>query len=202
MKAQGLDFTFTDRADDPDRPTVDGVNHLRRKFQASQRLNHALNVEKVRNENLLKELRAASESARPGAAAKTALWLGFLQRQRDLTRMDPKAPLTTATAFSVSQLSTLQSLSTSLSSILNNYTIENAGKHEPYEHRNSWRQERLQYVERNVRGHLEILGGHKLAVEGRLNSEEGQSFGRVHDRAELEALEKVAATVAASTRDM
>lgn len=191
--------------DTPDRPTVESVNRLRRRLQASQKLNTMLNAEKARNDALLGELRAlvgrvgaVKDESRGGKEAGKPP-LAFLHDRGDLTLADANTPLTTTTAFSLSQLQALRSLSTSLSSILPNLQ---AGRGDDDEGgggaRRTWRKERVEYVEGAARKHLEQARGLELGRDGEVRDGEWQGEGRRFAAGEVAALEGVVSALAGS----
>lgn len=198
--------------DNPDIPTVESVTRLRRRLQASQKLNAMLVAEKTRNDALLGELRriagraAAIKTERQEAAGETAAApadaaperppLAFLHEKGDLTQADATTPLTTTTAFSLSQMQALRALSTSLSSLLPDLraTVGDgddaeaaAGGAGP----RTWRKERVEYVESAARRHLENVRGLELGRDGEVRDGEWQGEGRRFDGAEVGALESV-----------
>lgn len=225
-KAKEPDAMDVDPAEDhPDRPTVPSVNRLRRRLQASQKLSTMLVAEKARNDALLDELRsivgrttAAASSGKgskappAAAAASTAVKteegdaaadakppLSFLNDRGDLTQADAATPLTTTTAFSLSQLQALRALSTSLSSLLpdlraapapadaasggDGESAAAAGK--------TWRKERVEYVESAARRHLEGVRGLELGRNGEVRDGEWQGEGGRLGGGEVGALEGV-----------
>ncbi|KAK2605059.1 hypothetical protein N8I77_007935 [Diaporthe amygdali] len=191
--------------DTPDTPTVESVNRLRRRLQASQKLNTMLHAEKTRNDALLGELRSlvgrvgAKEPKASVASAEAAVPkdepagdakppFAFLHNKGDLTLADAKTPLTTTTAFSLSQLQALRALSTSLSSILPN--LQGSGGDEGAARR-TWRKERVEYVEGAARKHLENVRGLELGGDGEVRDGEWQADGRRFAGGEVAALEGV-----------
>lgn len=189
--------------DTPDRPTVESVNRLRRRLQASQKLNTMLHAEKARNDALLGELRslvgkvsakgprasgAPAEGGDEAQAGATKPPFAFLHDRGDLTLADANTPLTTTTAFSLSQLQALRALSTSLSSILPN--LQGAGGDEGGARR-TWRKERVEYVEGAARKHLESVRGLELGKDGEVRDGEWQGEGRRFAGGEVAALEGI-----------
>lgn len=198
--------------DTSDRPTVESVNRLRRRLQASQKLNTMLQAEKTRNGALLGELRSlvgtvgakgprSSVTPVDAAAVKdepagdTKPPFAFLHNKGDLTLADANTPLTTTTAFSLSQLQALRALSTSLSSILPN--LESSGGDEGAARR-TWRKERVEYVEGAARKHLENVRGLELGRNGEVRDGEWQGEGRRFAGGEVAALEGVVTALGGS----
>lgn len=212
----GADFM---EVDTPDRPTVESVNRLRRRLQASQQLSTLLHAEKARNDALLGELRSlvgrvgargprasgaptvegGAEAAQAGTAG-TKPPFAFLHDRGDLTLADANTPLTTTTAFSLSQLQALRALSTSLSSILPNLQGGGAGDEGGggVSARRTWRKERVEYVEGAARNHLERVRGLELGSDGEVRDGEWQGEGRRFVGGEVAALEGVVNALGAS----
>lgn len=197
--------------DTPDRPTVESVNRLRRRLQASQKLNTMLHAEKARNDALLGELRSLvgrvgagagggavkDEPQSEGGGTKPKPPLAFLRDRGDLTLADAKTPLTTTTAFSLSQLQALRALSGSLSSILP--SLQGGGGDEGGGGgRRTWRKERVEYVEGAARKHLEHVRGLELGSDGEVRDGEWQGEGRRFAGGEVAALEGVVNALAGS----
>lgn len=180
--------------DTPDRPTVESVNRLRRRLQASQKLNTMLHAEKARNDALLGELRSLVGRVGAGAVKDEAQGetaeppFAFLQNRGDLTLADANTPLTTTTAFSLSQLQALRALSTSLSSILP--SLQGSGGDDGGARR-TWRKERVEYVEGAARKHLENVRGLELGRDGEVRDGEWQGEGRRFAGGEVAALEGI-----------
>lgn len=182
--------------DVPDVPTVDSVNKLRRRLQASQKLNTMLHAEKARNDVLLGELRSLVGRAGAGAARPP---LAFLHNKGDLTQADASTPLSTTTAFSLSQLQALRALSTSLSNIMPNLRDGGAeGAEGGAGGRRTWRKERVEYVEGAARKHLENVRGLELGQNGEVRDIEWQGEGRRFASGEVAALEGLVNTLGSS----
>ncbi|KAK7733897.1 hypothetical protein SLS53_008047 [Cytospora paraplurivora] len=205
----------------PDVPTLESVNRLRRRLQASQKLNTMLHAEKARNDALLGELRSlvgrvgankskgatdvrqeqpsssssstTDGSGGPAAKAAAAAPFAFLHDRGDLTQADADTPLSTTTAFSLSQLQALRALSTSLSNIMPSLRDgggaggEGAGGATG----RSWRRERVEYVEGAARKHLENVRGLELGGNGEVRDGEWQGEGRRFASGEVAALEQL-----------
>ncbi|RYP22242.1 hypothetical protein DL765_001756 [Monosporascus sp. GIB2] len=229
---------------DPDVPTLEGINRLRRKLRESMRLNALLTAEHARNERLLRDLRrlvgapadskvkresASTAAARPAAddsdglprddaaAAADAGGSGkspfaFLHRKADLAaEAGPDAPLSTTTAFTLTQMQALRALSASLrtlapdlapppgdpslSSASASVAVDDGGDGEAGEgekgRKKSWRRERLEYVEGAARRHLESVQGLELGRGGEVRDGEWQGGGRSLARGEVEGLERI-----------
>ncbi|OTB20366.1 hypothetical protein K445DRAFT_312813 [Daldinia sp. EC12] len=210
-------------------PSLDSINHLRRKLRESMRLNALLTAERARNEKLLAELQdivgispsqvktektatatgASSLSspsnvqAQSSSATKNSPF-AFLHRKGSLTAGGSEAPLSTTTAFTLSQMQALRALSTSLRTIAPDLVpslhtpseamdIDNEdGKDKDgKDGRKSWRRERLEYVEGATRRYLETVEGLELGRHGEVRDGEWQGEGRNLARDEVGGLEGV-----------
>ncbi|RYO81277.1 hypothetical protein DL764_009786 [Monosporascus ibericus] len=227
----------------PDVPTLEGINRLRRKLRESMRLNALLTAEHARNERLLRDLRrlvgapadskvkresTSTAAARPtiddhnnslprddaaDAAGSKKSPFAFLHRKADLAaEAGPDAPLSTTTAFTLSQMQALRALSTSLRTLAPD--LAPAPGQEPSsspsssasmadddeddgdgdkkkQGKKSWRRERLEYVEAAARRHLESVQGLELGRRGEVRDGEWQGGGRSLARGEVEGLERI-----------
>jgi kinetochore protein Mis12/MTW1 len=229
---EGLDFSTG--GDDEDRPSVDSVNRLRRRLQASQRLHCMLVAERARNAALLAEVRrlvgvpvaagkngVKDEVEGAGVAGEQQQQAGgqgpgheaankqqqqqpfrFLRDKGQLTEGDAETPLTTTTAFSLSQLQALRALSASLREVLPNLaapggdddreaTSAGEGDGEGGKNKKSWRRERLEYVETATRKHLEHVRGLELGENGEVRDGEWDGGGPHLAKGDVQSLEKV-----------
>jgi kinetochore protein Mis12/MTW1 len=214
----GLDFSSANaNANNADAPSAQSVTALRRKLQASQRLNGMLHAEKVRNDALLARLRSVVGGKGPGAAKneKSDVKLeeaaedepspfAFLHNKGVLAEGGAQAPISTTTAFTLSQLQALRALSTSLRNIMPDLGDSASGQdlnpgESTAEGRKGWRRERLQYVEASTRKHLENIRGLEFDKTGSVRDGEWQGEGRQLARGEVEGLEKVVTILGGST---
>lgn len=184
-----------------DTPTLDSVNRLRRRLQASQKLNTMLLAEKTRNAALLTELRAIAGHAQQQGTKNAPITpayapqppLAFLHDKGDLAQADATTPLTTTTAFALSQLQALRALGVSLGTVMPDLRAKE-GENEDEERasgRRTWRKERVEYVEGAARRHLESVRGLELGANGEVRDGEWQGEGRRVGSAEVGALENV-----------
>ncbi|KAK4211953.1 putative mis12 domain-protein [Rhypophila decipiens] len=132
---EGLDFTPP--SPEPElgitKPSVESINRLRRRLQASQKLNTMLHAERARNEALLEEIRKLVGGSLPtiikketpevtpqpatteGTEEEKQPMLAFLQHKGALANSGAsESPITTTADFTLSQLQALRALSTSL----------------------------------------------------------------------------------------
>ncbi|KAI0131754.1 Mis12 protein-domain-containing protein [Hypoxylon sp. NC0597] len=206
---EGLDLSPPSNA-----PSLDTINHLRRKLRESMRLNALLTAERARNEKLLSELQTLvgisdsqikAEKTSPGqiplqTQTRKKSPFAFLHDKGSLTDGGSESPLSTNTAFTLSQMQALRALSTSLlnltpdllppppradeSSAMDIDSEDGSGK-------KSWRRERLEYVEGATRRYLERVEGLELGKHGEVRDGEWQGEGRNLARDEVGGLEQV-----------
>ncbi|KAM3566677.1 hypothetical protein ARSEF4850_000328 [Beauveria asiatica] len=218
---QGLDFdapAAAGGAADAQQPTLDSVTQLRRRLHASQKLQVALETERVRNDALLRTLRAAVGVGKPAASASVkkedgvaggdaeqqqqqqADTLGFLHDRGTLEEGGTERPITTTTEFILAQLQTLRSLSTSLRSLIPDIgdgDADDNGDAEDVKDGKSWRRERAEYIETASRRYLETVAGVELGPAGEVRDGEWQGPGRGLARDEVEGLEAVVVALGA-----
>jgi kinetochore protein Mis12/MTW1 len=192
-------------ADADARLSVEGVNRLRRRLQASQRLNCMLVAERARNAALLGEMRRLV-GVLPGSGVKLEPEpepvapehkppFGFLHDKGDLTEGDAETPLTTTAAFSLSQLQSLRELSTALRGVMAGLAAGDEDGEDADadgKGKKSWRRERLEYVETATKKHLENVRGLELGKNGEVVDGEWDGGGPNLERGEVESLERVA----------
>ncbi|RNJ53318.1 hypothetical protein D7B24_002020 [Verticillium nonalfalfae] len=192
-------------------PTPESGNAVRRSLQGSQRLNVMLRAEKARNAALLAKLRAAVAGAAPtgGRPARAALGdcehavkaeegagapFGFLHAKGGLQDADARTPISTTTAFTLSQLQALRALSTSLTNLMPD--LAGQGDEDGNDdRRKGWRRERVEYVEVATRKHLENVRGLELGKNGEVRDGEWQGEGKKFAKGEVEGLENMAAAL-------
>ncbi|WQF76215.1 Putative centromere protein Mis12 [Colletotrichum destructivum] len=193
-----------------DAPTRESVDALRKKLQASQRLNVMLHAEQAKNAALLAKLRGVmgGKPAGPRASlvevkvegADDGAPLQFLRERGDLAEGDSKTPLTTTTAFNMSQLQALRALSTSLRNIMPDLK-DPSDIEDGLEKNKSWRRERMEYVESATRKHLEHVRGLELGKDGEVRDGEWQGEGRKFAMGEVEGLERVVSALGAGSEE-
>lgn len=205
---EGLDFSASaPRADDGeeasadgDKPTLGSIGQLRRKLRESMRLNALLHEEQERNAKLLADLRglvgarddkvkdentSAEDDSNPGPLAFLRDGVAQLKDAGGYT------PLSTTTAFTLSQLQALRALSTSLRTMAPHLKPADGTAESVDSGNKSWRRERLEYVETATRRHLESVQGLELGRDGEIRDGEWQAGGRNLGRGEVEGLEGV-----------
>ncbi|CCE34460.1 hypothetical protein E4U22_000523 [Claviceps purpurea] len=199
---EGLDLTKH-----PDKPTTGSITALRRRLQASQKLQMALEAERSKNDVLLRKLRRAvemptvkEEPVEGGAAADKAPAghaLAFLHDKGTLEQGGTDKPIATTAEFALSQLQSLRMLSSSLTALLPQLTAmgdglestEEAG--EGTESQASWRRERSEYIESAARKYLERSVGLELGSQGEVRDGEWQGGGPSATKSEVEGLERM-----------
>ncbi|KAK4085616.1 uncharacterized protein Triagg1_606 [Trichoderma aggressivum f. europaeum] len=201
----GLDFPDEDAAaaQQIDKPSPESINALRRRLQASQKLNAVLEAEKARNDALLKTLRSLlgvvpdttkteETNGESGGSAAAAHPFTFLRDRGGLEESGGQQPITTTTEFTLSQLQALRALSGSLRELLPGLG-DDSGTDAAAAAAPSWRRERAEYIETSSRKYLETVVGLELGPEGEVRDGEWQGEGRGLSKGEVEGLEKVAA---------
>lgn len=211
----GLDFPEEeqDPAASSDKPTLESITALRRRVQASQKLNVELRRQRDRNDALLRNLREVlgvgpdgvkreeDTSAEGGGGAgqqsnSSCSTFGFLGRGRTvLSSIGSKTPVTTTTQFTLSQLQSLRALSVSLKALLPELEAAQAAAVDDAAApgKRSWRRERAEYVEAASRKYLENTGGLELGSQGEVRDGEYQGQGRNLSKGDVEGLEKAVA---------
>ncbi|RDA92596.1 hypothetical protein CP533_0932 [Ophiocordyceps camponoti-saundersi (nom. inval.)] len=214
---EGLDF---DSCQEGDIPSLESVTSLRRRLHASQRLNAALEKERLRNDDLLRRMHALLGEKKPSSEdaddiaseeeeeegeikAEEAIFAHLLKTPTPLTDAGSDHPITTTTEFALSQLPALRSLSSTLQSLIPNLRAEDEdGKEEDGKEAansaaqgdSSWRSQRTEYVEASSRKCVERVGHH------RDNDDEGSDWhaqaGPRLAAGDVETLEGIAAALA------
>ncbi|CAL3965075.1 hypothetical protein PZA11_002092 [Diplocarpon coronariae] len=191
---EGLSFV-----QDKDAPSAESVKLQRRRLRETQKLRALLMAEKARNEATLTTLRALlshqAPKREPGAAVEpTYPALAFLQDRGGLMG-DVKQPVTTTTSFTLSQLPALSSLLERLGPRLAEMKQGGGKQGMVGEEEKSWRRERLEFVEKETKRHLENVRGLDLGVMGEVRDGEWQGEGRRLGKGEVEDLERVVGMV-------
>ncbi|ORY59150.1 Mis12 protein-domain-containing protein [Pseudomassariella vexata] len=187
-----------------DKPTVDSIGELRRRLRESMRLNALLYAEQQRNARLLSDLQSLigikhpdvkRESTSTGAEISGSSPFAFLHQEvAQLKDAGADTPLSTTTAFTLSQLQALRALSTSLRTMAPHLAPVPRDEGDD-EGRKSWRRERLEYVEAATRRHLENVQGLELGKDGEVRDGEWQGEGRNLAKGEVEGLENIVAAL-------
>ncbi|KAK1751814.1 Mis12 protein-domain-containing protein [Echria macrotheca] len=193
---QNLDFSSSS----PTETTIESLTRLRRRLQASQKLNTMLRAERARNASLLESLRKLVGSPTPGAVKTEQATepdekpFAFLRDKRGLMEGGRDTPITTTTAFTLSQLQALRALSESLRTIMPDLMSSDSDPEKDEgdtERKKTWRRERLEYVESATRRHLENVRGLDLGRNGEVRDGEWEGGGRSVEQGEVEGLEQV-----------
>lgn len=178
----GLDFPDDDTAaaQQIDKPSPESITALRRRLQASQKLNAVLEAEKARNDALLKTLRSLlgvvpdatkteekeSSNGESGGSSAAAHPFTFLRDRGGLEESGGQQPITTTTEFTLSQLQALRALSGSLRELLPGLGDASVTDAEAASASASWRRDRAEYIETSSRKYLETVVGLELGPEG------------------------------------
>ncbi|ETS76737.1 hypothetical protein PFICI_12124 [Pestalotiopsis fici W106-1] len=193
-----------------DRPTLESINQLRRRLRESMKLNAMLHEEQQRNAQLLADLRGLlgarddkvkdeEQATATGTDGENGVTTapGPLAFLRDgvtqLKDAGGDTPLSTTTAFTLSQLQALRALSTSLRTMTPHLQPAEGAEEDETDsgQHKSWRRERLEYVETATRRHLESVQGLELGKDGEVRDGDWQAEGRNLVRGEVEGLERV-----------
>ncbi|KAL1901359.1 hypothetical protein Sste5346_001764 [Sporothrix stenoceras] len=162
------------------------IAHLHRRLQASIKLGHLLDVEAQKNEAMLAKLRTLAVPRTPESTPSAAS-LAFLLDRGPLTESDAAQPLTTTTAFALSQLPALRQLSSELRQKAPGLAAavalddeekeagDNSGSSGRAGDSKSWRRERLEYIEGSTRKHLERARGLNLGRNGEMRGDASSS---------------------------
>ena len=191
---QGLDFTL-----DTDAPNSQSITLQRRKLREVEKLHSLLLAEKARNEATISSIRALLSTQVPKTEPIKDLepshsMFAFLQDKGDL-KGDVSHPISTTTSFALSQLPALKALLQNLKHRLDELANDNGKEGLVGEEEKSWEKERLEFVEKEARRHLENVRGLELGEMGEVRDGEWQGEGRKLGKGEVEDLEKVVGLV-------
>lgn len=191
---EGLNFTL-----DADAPSSESVTLQRRKLRETQKLHMLLEAERSKNDRTIAQLRALVSNQSPKKepskiSEPTYPTFAFLQEKGDLTG-DVSHPIHTTSSFALSQLPALRALLQNLKPRLHELANGNGKAGLVGEEEKSWRRERLEFVEKETRRHLEYVRGLELGDMGEVRDGEWQGEGRKLGKGEVEDLERVVALV-------
>ncbi len=187
---QGLNFTL-----DAEAPSTESITLQRRKLREVEKLHALLLAETARNEATIASMRAllSKEVLKQEPTDKSQrvhATLAFLQNKGGLTG-DISYPISTTTSFALSQLPALKALLQNLKPRLHELANGNGDQGHIGEEEKSWRRERLEFVEKETRRHLENVRGLELGEMGEVRDGEWQGEGRKLGSGEVEDLERV-----------
>jgi kinetochore protein Mis12/MTW1 len=184
---------------DIDAPNTESIILQRRKLRETQKLHSLLLAETEKNDATIASLKAiltknATTSTQLAGNAETGYpSFAFLQNKGDLTD-DVAHPISTTISFTLSQLPALKTLLQNLRPRLEELA-KGDGKQKLIGEEKSWRRERLEFVERETRRHLENVRGLELGDMGEVRDGEWQKEGRQLEKGEVEDLETVVGMV-------
>ncbi|KAG9239244.1 Mis12 protein-domain-containing protein [Amylocarpus encephaloides] len=192
---EGLSFVLSE-----DDPNVETIMAQRKRLRETQKLHALLVAESARNEATIVSLKAmlgsTGEKEEEGEGMeKPYPTFEFLQDKGRLTG-DKMKPVTTTTLFTLSQLSMLKARLSNLRERLDELKDGNGNDGLLGEEEKTWRKERLEFVEKETRKHLENVRGLELGEMGDLRDGEWQGEGRKVGKKEVEDLEGVVQMVA------
>ena len=193
---EGLDFK-----EHEDAPSSESIALQRRKLRETQKLQSLLLAEKAKNDATISSLKALLLSSQGPKKEKPDVGLrddypafAFLQEKGGLTG-DVSHPVTTSTSFALSQIPALKTILENLKPRLDELSNGNGGEGLMGEEEKSWRKQRLEFVEKETRRHLEDVRGLELGDMGEVRDGEWQGEGRKLGKGEVEDLERVVAMV-------
>jgi len=160
----------------------------------TEKLHALLLAETAKNEATIKSLKAllSGQGVKQEGAAYPAF--AFLQEKGDLTG-DVGRPISTTTSFTLSQLPALKALLQNLRPRLKDLASGDGKRGLVGEEEKSWRRERLEFIEKETRRHLENVRGLELGEQGEVRDGEWQGEGRKLGKGEVEDLERVVGLV-------
>ncbi|KAG9247613.1 Mis12 protein-domain-containing protein [Calycina marina] len=190
---EGLNFML-----DPDAPSSESISLQRRKLRETQKLQALLRAETSRNDATVTSLKALisnqgvkKEEGEHVKASEPPF--AFLQETGDL-RGDVKHPISTTASFALAQLPALKNLLQDLEPRLTELQSADNGA-AVSEEQKSWRRERLEFVEKETKRHLESVRGLELGEMGEVRDGDWQGEGRTLGKGEVEDLERVVGLV-------
>lgn len=195
---EGLNFV---RAQDA--PSVEEVREQRKRVVEAQRLQRLLMAEEAKNAAIISKLRALRGLPQKAAMKRSVKTEGtevlvkeeelpypvfrHLQEKADLDRGGAEMPLSSTTRFVLSQMPALKGLEADLRPMEKALEIKREdGEGET----KSWRRERVEYIEKQTRRHLESRGL-EMDENGEMRDGEWQGGGRKLNKGEVEELEAV-----------
>lgn len=197
---EGLSFV-----EDKDAPNTETVTIQRKKLRETQKLHSLLLAETAKNEATIAELKSLLLTPRPNQepdteAQETYPAFAFLQNKGDITG-DVSHPVTTTASFAISQLPALKSLFENLKPRLDELANGNGKQGLLGEEEKTWRKERLEFIEKETKRHLENVRGLELGEMGEVRDGEWQGKGRKLGKGEVEDLERVVGMVGGGEGD-
>jgi kinetochore protein Mis12/MTW1 len=185
---------------DIDAPNTESIILQRRKLRETQKLHSLLVAETEKNDATIASLKAilmkngTTNTQLAGNADTGYPSFAFLQNKGDLTD-DVAHPISATTSFTLSQLPALKTLLQNLRPRLEELAKGDGKQKLIGEEEKSWRRERLEFVERETRRHLESVRGLELGDMGEVRDGEWQKDGRQLEKGEVEDLETVVGMV-------
>ena len=192
-------------ADNKDAPSTDMVTMQRKKLRETQKLHSLLLAETAKNEATIAELKSLLLNQGPKKEQDTEMEetypaFAFLQNKGAITG-DVSHPVTTTASFAISQLPALKSLLENLKPRLDELANGNGKQGLVGEEEKTWRRERLEFIEKETKRHLENVRGLELGEMGEVRDGEWQGEGRKLGKGEVDDLERVAGMVGGGEGD-
>ena len=187
---QGLNFAL-----DRDAPSAESITLQRRKLREVEKLHSLLLAETIRNEATIESIRGLLSNQVPKTeptdeSQEVRALFAFLQDRGGL-KGDVSHPISTTTSFALSQLPALKALLRNLKPRLDELANVDGQENLVGEEEKSWKRERLEFVEREARRHLENVRGLELGDMGEVRDGEWQGDGRKLGKGEVGDLERV-----------
>jgi kinetochore protein Mis12/MTW1 len=181
---------------DADAPSNESITLQRRKLREVEKLHSLLLAETARNEATIKSMRALLETKVSKKEDEEAVHptFAFLQDRGGL-KGDVSHPISTTTSFALSQLPALKALLKDLEPRLDELANDHGKEGMVGEEEKSWKRERLEFVEKETRRHLENVRGLELGEMGEVRDGEWQGEGRKLGKGEVDDLERVVGLV-------
>lgn len=196
---EGLKFT------EEEGPTAESVRLQRRKLRETMKLQVLLKVEVKRNERTIRGLnplllgqKSGMKKEQDEEMEETYPAFAFLQNKGELSGA---SPVSTTTEFAISQIPALESILDDLGPRLEKLANGDGKEGLVGEDQKTWRRERLEFVEKETRRHLENVRGLELGEQGEVRDGEWQGEGRKLGKGEVEDLERVVAMVGSGQGD-
>jgi kinetochore protein Mis12/MTW1 len=191
---QGLNFALGG-----DAPSTESITLQRRKLREVEKLHSLLLAETAKNEATISSIRALLSKQVPKAeptddSQGVHPTFAFLQDKGHL-KGDVSHPISTTTSFALSQLPALKALLHNLKPRLEELANDDGQEGLVGEEEKSWKRERLEFVEKEARRHLENIRGLELGEMGEVRDGEWQGEGRKLGKGEVEDLERVVSLV-------
>lgn len=186
---EGLNFSSSDEL-----PNTESISMQRKKLRETQKLHAWLRAESARNKATIAALKSLTANGTLQQADRTEPKeiypaFTFLQNKGDLTG-DISRPVTTSASFAVSQVPALESLLNDLKLRLQKLAEIDDTAGSAMKDKQDLSKERLEFIEKETRRHLQVVRGLELGEQGDVRDGEWQGGGRNISKQEVIDLEK------------